>query len=127
MNHGAYSVALDGSAPQTYNGSAIAFRPQQLLYLASGLQTGMHRVALQNVGTNYADVDYAIVSRYGVKGDAPPPVQSTTSSGAGSTVKGVNTNTVGNAGTTGGGTTPTTATAVSDRTSSGGLNPSTSP
>jgi hypothetical protein len=65
MNHGPYTVALDGAPPQAYNGSQVAFRPQQLLYVAAGLPTGMHTVTLANTGTTYTDLDYAVVSRYG--------------------------------------------------------------
>jgi hypothetical protein len=65
MNHGPYTVALDGAAPVAYNGSQVAFRPQQLLYVAAGLPTGMHTVTLANTGTTYTDLDYAVVSRYG--------------------------------------------------------------
>jgi hypothetical protein len=65
MNHGPYTVALDGAAPVAYNGSQVAFRPQQLLYVAAGLPTGMHTVTLANTGATYTDLDYAIVSRYG--------------------------------------------------------------
>jgi hypothetical protein len=30
-NHGTYSVSLDGAPAATYNGTQVAFRPQQIL------------------------------------------------------------------------------------------------
>jgi hypothetical protein len=66
-NHGPYSVSLDGLPAQNYNGSQIAFRPQMLLYYASGLPIGQHTLVVSNTGatgTTFTDLDYAIVSRW---------------------------------------------------------------
>jgi hypothetical protein len=65
FNHGQYSVALDGMLSQSYNGISQSFRGQQLLYFASGLSNGTHRVVLTNTqkGTDL-DFDYAIATTY---------------------------------------------------------------
>jgi hypothetical protein len=76
-NHGPYSVSLDGGDSQSFNGSQIAFRPQQLLYLASGLKTGQHTLTLVNDDDQtFTDIDFAIVSQYDVKQAAAPPPSS---------------------------------------------------
>jgi hypothetical protein len=66
-------VSLDGAAPQPFNGTQVAFRSQQMMYMASGLPSGPHTVVLTNVGGLFTDVDYAIVSRYGVPQGAGGP------------------------------------------------------
>ncbi|EIN11123.1 hypothetical protein PUNSTDRAFT_133172 [Punctularia strigosozonata HHB-11173 SS5] len=65
-NHGPYSVSLDGLPGQNYNGSQIHFRPQMLLYYASGLPTTQHSLVLTNTGngSTFTDIDFAIVSRW---------------------------------------------------------------
>jgi hypothetical protein len=70
-----YSVSLDGASADIFNGSQIATRPEQLLYLASGLQKGQHTITIVNMDGRYMDIDYAIISQYGVEQDAvSPPV-----------------------------------------------------
>jgi hypothetical protein len=65
-NHGLYSVSLDGQPPQKFNGSAVTFRPQQLLYFASNLPSGDHKVVLTNLEDKvFTDFDFAIITTYG--------------------------------------------------------------
>jgi hypothetical protein len=65
FNHGQYSVALDGMLLHSYNGISQSFRGQQLLYFASGLSNGTHRVVLTNTQNGTAlDFDFAIATTY---------------------------------------------------------------
>ncbi|KIP02359.1 hypothetical protein PHLGIDRAFT_298614 [Phlebiopsis gigantea 11061_1 CR5-6] len=48
-NHGLYEVSLDDAPAQTFNGSASVTRSGEILYLASGLTDGLHRVKMTNV------------------------------------------------------------------------------
>jgi hypothetical protein len=64
-NHGGYSVSLDGMPPQSYNGSEKTFRAQQLLYFASSLSNGTHKVVLTVTQPETdLDFDYAIATTY---------------------------------------------------------------
>jgi hypothetical protein len=62
--HGSYSVSLDGTTAEFYNASQIIFRPQQLLYLASGLNSAQHTIVVVKQDEMDIDVDFAIVSCY---------------------------------------------------------------
>ncbi|KAF7794895.1 hypothetical protein EIP86_006038 [Pleurotus ostreatoroseus] len=85
-NHGAFSIALDGiSIPSILNGSAPAFRPQNMLvssilirlsallikymqYYSGGLSTTLHTLTITNVDPTglYLDLDKVVVSTWPV-------------------------------------------------------------
>jgi hypothetical protein len=67
--HGLYGVTLDGGIQQTYNGYvniSKAYRPKQLLYLASNLSPGPHQLELVNLEEGKVlDFDCAVITTYG--------------------------------------------------------------
>ncbi|OCF39001.1 hypothetical protein I317_07218 [Kwoniella heveanensis CBS 569] len=67
MDHGNYSVSLDGRPPNVYNGTFFRLQPQVALYTASGLEDTAHTITITNMGQrdavhNWIDFDYAVVN-----------------------------------------------------------------
>jgi hypothetical protein len=62
--NGLYTAALDGAPGGTFNGSAPAFRAQQVLFYASALGPGPHTLALANAGGGRLDLDAVQVAAY---------------------------------------------------------------
>ncbi|KAI0091113.1 hypothetical protein BDY19DRAFT_683926 [Irpex rosettiformis] len=65
-NHGAFTVTLDGGVSVGLNGSASAFRPQNMLYYAGGLSNDSHTLTIVNIDSSskYFDLDKVMVSKW---------------------------------------------------------------
>ncbi|WWC91655.1 uncharacterized protein L201_006601 [Kwoniella dendrophila CBS 6074] len=65
IQHGNYSISLDGTLKGVYNATYFENLPVVSLYMASGLEEGPHIIQLTNLGkskTSVIDFDYAIVN-----------------------------------------------------------------
>lgn len=69
-NHGMYNVQLDGQPEATFNGTSPIVHTQTLLYAASDIGPGGHRITITNTEEGKVlDVDYAeIVPHSGISG-----------------------------------------------------------
>ncbi|ORX40609.1 hypothetical protein BD324DRAFT_678060 [Kockovaella imperatae] len=65
VDHGNYTIVLDGGLTQVFNGSSPDLWSQQSLFLATNLTEGEHFITLTNLGGtagNAFDFDYAVVN-----------------------------------------------------------------
>ncbi|KAH7913448.1 hypothetical protein BJ138DRAFT_1146014 [Hygrophoropsis aurantiaca] len=72
VNHGTYSVTVDGETYPNNNGQSNTFFFQQALFNMSGMTQGMHSVKIENTGTNsqFLDIDLVVwQSEVGNPGD----------------------------------------------------------
>lgn len=99
LNHGMFSVSLDGGSPLVMNGTAPVTRTAVLLvcsffpspqsqllpiahrflqYYASSLNSDIHNLTITNVDTTggYLDLDKVVVSDWSATGGAPTSVSS---------------------------------------------------
>ncbi|WVQ84455.1 hypothetical protein IAT38_006607 [Cryptococcus sp. DSM 104549] len=106
IDHGNYSVSIDGAKSEAFNGTFYKIMPGATLYHASNLKDGPHTLLLTNLGQSSAgtffDFDYAVVNSTIDPAASPSNASSAADSTSTSTVSGTS-GSSGNAGAIAGG------------------------